>query len=219
MKIDRFVVIDFETTGLSSKKRAVEVAWFEMNESFKIIGEQSSLINPLIPIPIDASKIHGITDEMVAESPTLDEFIEDINQNPFASSNVCVIAHNLSFDLPMFRKYCGGVTELCTLKLARALYPDWKNHKLSTISEMFGFPTENSHRARTDALHVLYFLTLLKDVEKLNFDEMLQIANRRLMRKIQSTQYCPQCFLFIPRSQKYCSVVDDSCLLSLKNLE
>ena len=213
MEIDRFVVIDFETTGLSSKKRAVEVAWFELNKKFEIIDEQSSLINPMIPIALDASKIHGITDEMVAESPTIDEFIEDINQNPFASSNVCVIAHNLPFDLPLFRKYCGSVVELCTLKLARALYPDWDNHKLATISEMFGFPTEDSHRARSDALQVLYFLTLLKDVEQFNFDEMLQIANQRFMKKNQNEQYCAQCFLFIPKSQKNCSAEDDSCPL------
>jgi len=212
-EIDRFVVIDFETTGLNSKKRAVEVAWFELNKKFEIIDEQSSLVNPMIPIPWDASRIHGITDEMVAESPTLDEFIVDINQNPFASSNVCVIAHNLSFDLPLFRKYCGSVVELCTLKLARALYPDWENHKLETISEMFGFPTEDSHRARSDALKVLYFLTLLKDVEQFNFDEMLQIASPRFMKENINEQYCARCFLFIPNSQKNCAAEDDSCPL------
>ena len=212
-EIDRFVVIDFETTELNSKKGAVEVVWFELNKKFEIIDEQSSLVNPMIPIPPDASRIHGITDEMVAESPTLDEFIEDINQNPFASSNVCVIAHNLSFDLPLFRKYCGSVVELCTLKLARALYPAWENHKLVTISEMFGFPTEDSHRARSDALQVLYFLTLLKDVEHFDFDEMLKIANPRFIKKNQNEQYCAQCFLFIPKSQKNCSAEDDSCPL------
>jgi len=36
-EIDRFFVIDFETTGLNSKKRAVEVAWFELNKKFEII--------------------------------------------------------------------------------------------------------------------------------------------------------------------------------------
>lgn len=83
---EKIVVIDFETTGLSSKKRAVEVAWFELNEKFEVIDEQSSLINPMIPIPSDASK---------------------------------------------------------------------PNHKLETISKFFNFSTENSHRARSDALQVV----------------------------------------------------------------
>ena len=123
-EFDRIVVIDFETTGTSRDKRAVEVAWFELNKNLEIIDEQASLINPMIPIPWEVIAIHGITDDMVKDSPTLDEFIVDIQQDTFANSSVCVVAHNLSFDLPLFKKYCGNVVELCTLKLARNIYPE-----------------------------------------------------------------------------------------------
>jgi len=210
MEIERIVAVDFETTGLSSSKRAVEVAWFELNEKFEIIDEQSSLINPMIPIPWDASKIHGITDEMVADSPTLDEFIEDICENPFASSNVCVIAHNLSFDLPLFRKYCGGVVELCTLKLTRKVFVELPNHKLETISKHLDFPTENSHRARSDALQVVNIMQFFGVATDL--DSILEMTNTSNERR-SNEQYCAQCFLWLPKSQKNCVQGDDACPL------
>ena len=208
---EKIVVIDFETTGLSSKKRAVEVAWFELNEKFEIIDEQSSLINPMIPIPSDASNIHGITDEMVADSPTLDEFVEDICGNPFASSNVCVIAHNLAFDLPLFRKYCGGVVELCTLKLVRKAFEALPNHKLETISKFFNFSTENSHRARSDALQVVKIMQFFGSVTDLS--AIIELANGPLRPRNQ--QYCATCFLWLPKTQKNCEVGDDRCPLFL----
>ena len=172
-EFDRIVVIDFETTGTSRDKRAVEVAWFELNKNLEIIDEQASLINPMIPIPWEVIAIHGITDDMVKDSPTLDEFIVDIHQDTFANSSVCVVAHNLPFDLPLFKKYCGNVVELCTLKLARNLYPEFNNHKLSTISERFGFVHEEAHRARSDALQVVHFLALVKETHGLNIFQMI----------------------------------------------
>ena len=210
MEIERIVVVDFETTGLNSNKRAVEVAWFELNESFEIIDRKFSLINPMIPIPWHASRIHGITDEMVAASPTLDEFIEDICGNPFASSNVCVIAHNLSFDLPLFRKYCGGVVELCTLKLTRKAFDDLPNHKLETISKYLDFPTENSHRAWDDALQVVNIVQFFG--ASLSLDSILVMANRSIEKR-SNEQYCARCFLWLPKSQKNCAQGDDSCPL------
>ena len=172
-EFDRIVVIDFETTGTSRDKRAVEVAWFELNKNLEIIDEQASLINPMIPIPWEVIAIHGITDDMVKDSPTLDEFIVDIHQDTFANSSVCVVAHNLPFDLPLFEKYCGNVVELCTLKLARNIYPELNNHKLSTISERFGFVHEEAHRARSDALQVVHFLNLVKETHGLNIFQMI----------------------------------------------
>ena len=210
MEIERIVAVDFETTGLSSSKRAVEVAWFELDEGLEIIDEKSSLINPMIPIPWDASRIHGITDEMVAASPTLDEFVEDICGNPFSSSNVCVIAHNLPFDLPLFRKYCGDVVELCTLKLTRKVFDDLPNHKLETISKHLDFPTENSHRARSDALQVVNIMQFFGAALSLN--SILEMTNKSFERRTNE-QYCARCFLWLPKSQKNCVQGDDACPL------
>jgi DNA polymerase III epsilon subunit-like protein len=190
-EFDRLVVIDFETTGTSRNKRAVEIAWFELNKNFEIIDEQNSLINPMIPIPAEVIAIHKITDDMVKNSPTLDEFIVDINQDTFSNSSVCVVAHNISFDLPLFEKYCGNVVELCTLKLARKLYPELENHKLSTISRQFGFIHEEAHRARSDAMQVVHFLALIKETHGLSISEMIDMTRPTSVRPMNGVTVKP----------------------------
>lgn len=61
------VYLDTETTGLSSSSRVVQIAIVD-DDGRPLID---TLINPGVPIPPDASAIHGITDEMVRDAPTL----------------------------------------------------------------------------------------------------------------------------------------------------
>ena len=61
---------DLETTGTAiSKDRIVEMAVLKLHPD----GSQENKvwrINPEQPIPEEASQVHGITDEMVANEPT-----------------------------------------------------------------------------------------------------------------------------------------------------
>jgi DNA polymerase III alpha subunit (gram-positive type) len=227
MSFEKIIVIDFETTGISGDKRAVEIAWFELNRNLEIVDERSSLINPQIPIPKRASDVHGITDRDVRDQPTLDEFMIQMNRNPFIDEKVCVVAHNISFDLPLFRKYCGGIIELCTLKLARAVFPDLPNHQLGTISKTFGFMHESAHRARSDAMQVVHFLTLVQSAHGMDIDRMVMLASKGQQRQfqngsrvthsktqpsVQSVQ-CTECFLLVNRGLKSCPLDDTSCPL------
>lgn len=73
----RAVVIDYETTGLfrrGGRPRAVEVSIRSMGG--RVLLE--TLINPEMPIPTDATWIHGITDAMVADAPTVGEVMPRI---------------------------------------------------------------------------------------------------------------------------------------------
>jgi len=227
MGFEKIIVIDFETTGISGDKRAVEIAWFELNRNLEIVDERSSLINPQISIPKRASDVHGITDLDVRDQPTLDEFMIQMNRNPFIDEKVCVVAHNLSFDLPLFRKYCGGVIELCTLKLARAIYPDLPNHQLGTISKTFGFTHESAHRARSDAMQVVHFLTLVQSAHGIEVDGMISLTSRERpspkpsVRQATSakpqpantSKLCSSCFLLVNRGSTTCPLDDTSCPL------
>lgn len=227
MSFEKIVVIDFETTGISDDKRAVEIAWFELNRNLEIVDERSSLINPQIPIPKRASDVHGITDNDVRDQPTLDEFMIQMNHNPFIDEKVCVVAHNISFDLPLFRKYCGGVVELCTLKLARAVYPDLPNHQLGTISKTFGFTHDSAHRARSDAMQVVHFLTLVQSAHGIEVDGMISLTSRERpspkpsVRQATSakpqpantSKLCSSCFLLVNRGSTTCPLDDTSCPL------
>lgn len=71
LKLSRALcAFDVETTGTNAASdRIVELAIMLLQPD-GIVSEWHSLINPTLPIHSAASKIHGITDEMVAKSPT-----------------------------------------------------------------------------------------------------------------------------------------------------
>ncbi len=72
--------IDLETTGINiSTDKIVEIAIVKISTD----GSQQikrKLINPQMPIPVGASDIHGITDEMVKDAPTFKQAANEIKQ-------------------------------------------------------------------------------------------------------------------------------------------
>lgn len=64
------VVFDLETTGLApGEDKTVEIAYQKIMPSGEVIAAVRR-INPLRPIPKDATAVHGITDEDVAHEPS-----------------------------------------------------------------------------------------------------------------------------------------------------
>lgn len=64
LHLDRpMFVVDCETTGIDVKQdRIVELAFEEWTEA-GMVKEWRTLVNPGVPIPASATKVHGITDE------------------------------------------------------------------------------------------------------------------------------------------------------------
>lgn len=151
LHFDRMIVLDFETTGLEPGYRPVEIAWIEFDASFNVIEDVHSLINPRIPIEPGAERTHGITASMVADKPTLDEFLGVAHSEKFRNEHVLAVAHNARYDVPMFAPFCARITPLCTMRLSHALHPSAPNHRLGTIVEMLGIEVEPNHRALADA--------------------------------------------------------------------
>lgn len=115
-KLNSFVVVDTETTGLkATSDRIVQlsavryVAW-EPTEIF------NCYINPKKPIPSEASKIHGITGEMVADKPTIKQVAKSF-MNFVGNSDV--VGYNLPFDMGFL--YAEGI-DLITAYKKRKYY-------------------------------------------------------------------------------------------------
>ncbi|MCF6183558.1 MAG: 3'-5' exonuclease [Bacteroidales bacterium] len=81
MKLDLkkpIAFFDLETTGVDvSKDRIVEIAILKINPN-QSTESKTMRINPTIPIPKEASKIHGITDEDLINAPTFKQVAKDI---------------------------------------------------------------------------------------------------------------------------------------------
>ncbi|TDT63385.1 exonuclease domain-containing protein [Fonticella tunisiensis] len=153
---DEFVVLDFETTGLNpSTDKIIEVSILKYKNGV-LIDEFQTLINPLIKIPPEITRITGISNNMVKDKPTIKEvlplLIDFIGDLP-------IVAHNAPFDAK-FLKYAvlynlgeDMITNkfIDTVKVARKIYPNLPNHKLTTIKEYLDINL-NSHRAHDDTL-------------------------------------------------------------------
>jgi DNA polymerase III subunit epsilon len=90
---------DLETTGIDVvKDRIVEICILKVNTDGSE-DVRTYLINPTIPIPAQASAIHGIKDEDVAEKPTFAQLAKEIA----AYIKDCDLAgyNSNKFDVPM----------------------------------------------------------------------------------------------------------------------
>lgn len=150
-----YVVFDLETTGISCyEDSVVEIS------AVKVIGgmveeEFSSLVNPRRNIPYAASRVNGITDDMVADAPTFDKVLAEFID---FTEGMTLVGHNIhSFDLKFIyrdsEKFYGGIPGndyVDTLRLARKYLPQLKRHNLTVLAEYYGISTAGAHRALND---------------------------------------------------------------------
>lgn len=163
-------LFDTETTGFPENgARIVEVGVARF-EGMKCVARWGSLINPGIPIPPDASKIHGITDADVADAPT---FLQALPHLLHVTDGAWPSAYNAAFDKAMWNievAHCGidapphpmfdpELRWLDPLTWVRKIDGIWAGNKLSQVCGRHGVDLSNAHRAEFDAEasgHVLY---------------------------------------------------------------
>lgn len=148
-----FAFIDVETTGLSPRtSRVCEIA-LVCSRGGAVLEHFSSLVDPGLPIPPEASGIHGITDDMVRGSPSFPALAPRLLA---ALEGAVVVAHNADFDLSFlemeFARSGLRLPELAvidTLGLARG-FGTFSNNRLGTIAKELDIPALNWHRALAD---------------------------------------------------------------------
>jgi DNA polymerase III epsilon subunit family exonuclease len=153
----RWVVVDVETTGLSTKRdRIIEIGAVVVEDG-AFVDEFHSLIDVGYPIQWQALRVHGISEEMLCGQPGPEEiwgaFYRFLGRSP-------LVAHNASFDVGFLRyEFARLGVELtnryyCTLRLSRQRFPRLVNHRLETVFRHLGGVIDDSvrrHRALDDA--------------------------------------------------------------------
>ncbi len=173
-----WIIADTETTGVKKTDKVCEIAWKQINpENLEVIASGYSLINPEIPIALDAAAVHGIRDEDVANAPTIEQYMAN-EGSIFKEPNLIMIAHNASFDFRFLQPFMHETAQtLCTLKCSRQVFPESPNHKQGTLALYLGMVIDRSKAHSADGdLDVLLFLTKkLCEAKKCLLPDLLEV--------------------------------------------
>ncbi len=161
--MSRQIILDTETTGLhpNQGERIIEICAMEMIEReltgrtfHEYLNPEGKKIHPL------ASKVHGVTDDMLTDKPIFEDIEGGLND--FIDGCEIVI-HNAQFDVGFIDnelkmigadwKIGGKIPTICTLRMARFLdgVKFKKGYKLDDLMEKYDIKIERElHGALVD---------------------------------------------------------------------
>ena len=191
-----FAVFDLETTGLGPGRgdRIVSIGAVRVRGG-RVIPEDhfTALVDPGRPIPLGATRIHGITDQMVAGQPPVEAVLPGFIA--FVGESVPV-AHVAAFDLAFLNPRLEGIGQppiprssvLDTMLLACSLFPAWNGYNVEEIAAQLGVAVIGRHTALGDALttaHILVrLLTILEQREVTTLGAALKLQGGDVVRKL-----------------------------------
>jgi DNA polymerase-3 subunit epsilon len=182
-----FAIVDIETTGGHASANGITEIAIVLHNGKEIEGKYATLINPQIPIQKYVQSLTGITDTMVAKAPLFEEVAPKIFN---LLKDKIFVAHNVNFDYSFVKhqlKLVGldlNVPKLCTIRLARKIFPQLPKYGLETICRELDIVNYNKHRAMGDAMATATLFTML--LEKDKSSEL-----KKMMKGRNAEQYLP----------------------------
>jgi len=159
----RVLAFDLETTGVSTNNdRIVQVALVGAN-SEGVPVNFDMIVNPQRPIPMGASRVHGLYDSDVRGKPVFKHYAEELFT---LMDGAVIVGHNARrFDMPLLENEylrCGmsppkPLVVLDTLEAVRRLKIP-RPHNLGAQCARHGIDLSNAHDAAADAAACLLLL-------------------------------------------------------------
>jgi DNA polymerase III subunit epsilon len=154
----RQIFLDTETTGLSAEQgdRIVEIGCIELFNRRSTGKTLHHYVNPQRSSHPDAVRVHGITDDFLADKPQFSAIADEVLA---FVGDAEIIIHNASFDVGFlnaeldrlgrgkFADHVGSITD--SLQLAREMYPG-KSNSLDALCKRL--EVDSSHREKHGAL-------------------------------------------------------------------
>lgn len=177
-----YCVLDLETTGLSNKTEKITEIGVIKYKNGEQIGEFECFVNPEKPIPAKVVEVTHITDEMVKDAETIDKVLPKLIE--FLGDSV-LVAHNADFDMGFLRHnfekygYKFDYTYIDTLRLAKAIFPNYKKYKLGIIADNLGIKVDVAHRALDDVKTLLaVFKVMIKEAKDIGATHVIDFDNK-----------------------------------------
>lgn len=148
------VFLDIETTGLGPPAaRITEIGALRV-ENYKVVSTFKQLVNPEVKLPSFITRLTGISDDMLWDSPTFRGIADDLE---VFLDGALFIAHNVNFDYGFIKSeferigYKFNMDRACSVRLSKKLYPEHRSHALDRLIERMNIDVSNRHRAYDDA--------------------------------------------------------------------
>jgi DNA polymerase-3 subunit epsilon len=155
----REIVLDTETTGFdpATGDRIVEIGCVELIDHLPTGRSFQAYLNPERLVPLETQKVHGLTDEFLADKPLFAHIAEELLE--FLGDATLVI-HNASFDLKFVNHELNRVGKplipyhraIDTIEIAKSKIPGAR-YSLDELCRRFGIDlaARSKHGALLDA--------------------------------------------------------------------
>ena len=155
----RPVFLDTETTGLDQRAEIVEISVVAHDGRVLL----DTLVRPQGRVPLDASRVHGLTDAHLRQAPTWEQVWPQVQQ---VLQGRVVAIYNADYDVRLMRQSNAryglrwdlpGAEFFCIMKLYARFRGqrnprtgDYRWWRLEEAGRQCGIPIPNSHRALQD---------------------------------------------------------------------
>lgn len=193
------LILDTETTHKDEGLTLPRLCSLVITDELGLVKFQS-LIKPDIPIPAEATAVHGISNEMVKDAPTFANVAEEVLD---LLRGQCVVAWNAAFDMrvllyafhlagiamPQGIEFCCAMLHYGELFGAKREDGQYRWHKLTTAYEMqfgaIGGLIESAHDALADCRMTAALWNAMSEPETLvTCDKPVTIAFTHVQRKL-----------------------------------
>ncbi len=165
-----FVVYDLETTGLDTEScEIIEIGAVKVEEG-KIKEKFSTFVKPKGKIQAEATAVNGITNQMVAHAPDVQNAILDF----YEYTRGCILSgYNIvGYDMKVLKnvaakfgiKFDNEIMDV--IILARQSNLRTPNYKLGSVVSALGLTLKDAHRAYNDAFATAEVLLELSKLKK-----------------------------------------------------
>ena len=202
-----YTIVDVETTGMNGwRDRIIEIGMLRIEHN-KVVDEFKSLVNPETYISPFIESFTGINSNDLQDAPVFSAIKDKVYD---LLSDAVFVAHNARFDYSFLKNELKrtGISynskTLCTVKLSRNLFPQFRTHSLSAIIERYNFDCKNRHRAYDDAFVIWQFIqNLSKDLPATKIQEVIKkllksaySSNSKVAKQIENLPASPGVYIF-----------------------
>ena len=165
---DEFVAFDLETTGLQARHDKIIEIGAVLFRNGEEVDRFQTFVDPEMRVSKETTDLTGITDEMLAGAPKIQEILPKFLD--FIGDRV-LVAHNSDFDTGFIQENCKRLgldyhyTSADTLVISRSVLKGMSKFKLNLVADALKLPEFRHHRAADDA--VTCGLIMVKLCEKL----------------------------------------------------